>query len=102
MATRTSGRTGTWPFSATPDLDVAALAAEATQELGTDEVDLVDLSRASAVLRRDAATHGRVLVETEPGAYENFRLEALTFWCDAEPVLRRAHADVLRAAAGPG
>lgn len=82
-----------------PGLDVLDLAADAAAELGTDDVDLVELGRASAVLRRDVATHGRVLVEAEPEAFLAFRLEALRFWCDAEPVLRRAHADVLQAAA---
>ena len=59
----------------------------------------MDLSHASAVLRRDAATHGRLLIEGESGEFENFQVAAITFWAEVEPVVRQAHADLLRAAA---
>lgn len=81
------------------DLDLGALTADVSRLLGTDDVDLVDLAGASAVLRRDAATGGRPLAEPEPHAFATFQIEAVTFWCDVEPVLRQAHADVLRALA---
>lgn len=90
-----------WDFGFLADLglDPAALTADLAGALGTDAVDLVDLSHASAILRRDAAAHGRLLAEREPGEYENFQVEAISFWADVEPVVRQAHADVLRAAA---
>jgi predicted nucleotidyltransferase len=91
-----------WDFGAlgTADLDLLSLRADLSDALRTDAVDMVDLRRASAVLRRDAATSGRVLVERTEGAFVEFQVEAISFWCDVEPVLREAHADVLRAAAG--
>lgn len=79
--------------------DLAALRADIADLLGTDAVDVVDLRGASAVLRRDAASAGRLLVEREEGAFVEFQIEATGFWCDVEPVVREAHADVLRAAA---
>lgn len=81
-------------------LDVGALAADLTSALGTDDVDLVDLRRASALLRRDAGADGVLVHEWTPGSFVDFRVEVATFWCDVEPVLREAHADVLRSVAG--
>lgn len=91
-----------WDFGvlAGPGLDLLGLRADLVSEVRTDAVDVADLSRASAVLRRDAAVSGRPLVEREPGAFAAFQIEAVTFWADVEPVIREAHADVLRAAAG--
>lgn len=86
-------------YLAATGLDPLDLAADVHRMLGTDDVDLVDLAAASAVLRRDAATLGQLLAERTPGAFEAFQIEAITFWCDVEPVLREAHADVLRALA---
>ena len=80
-------------------LDPLDLRADVVTTLGTDAVDLVPLASASAVLRRDAADHGRALVERRSGAFVDFQVEAATFWCDVEPVVRAAHADVLRAVA---
>ena len=86
-------------FLAEDNLDTALLAAELAGALGTDDVDLVDLAAASAVLRRDTASNGRPLFE-RTGEWLEFRIEAASFWCDVESVVRRAHADVLRTAAG--
>ena len=87
-------------YLADPGLDVEALLADLVAALGTDDVDLVDLSAASAVLRRDAGAQGRPVLEREPGAFLDFAVDAAIAWCDLEPVLRAAHADVLRALAG--
>lgn len=87
-------------YLASDEFDIGSLTAAVSRLLGTDDVDLVDLAGASAVLRRDAATRGRPLAEPEPGAFTAFQIEAMTFWCEVEPVLREAHADVLRAMAG--
>ena len=91
-----------WDFGVlgTAELDPLSLRADLADALGTDAIDLVDLRRASAVLRRDAAVSGRALVERAGGAFTDFQIEAISFWCDVEPVLREAHADVLRAVAG--
>ena len=82
-------------YLADPDLDAGELHAAASEALGTSAVDLVDLARASALLRFEAARSARCVHEREPGAHEAFVLEATLFWCDVEPVLRRAYAEVL-------
>lgn len=86
-----------WDFGYLADdqLDPGELHAAVTTALGTDAVDLVDLARASALLRFEAARHGRCVYEAEPGAHEAFVLEATLFWCDAEAVIRRAQQGVL-------
>jgi predicted nucleotidyltransferase len=77
--------------------DLPALSATLTEILGTDEVDVVDLSRASALLRYRAARDGIPLLERPPGEFQRFQLAAVQFWCDAETVIRSAHDDVLAA-----
>lgn len=78
-------------------VDQLLLRADLADALATDAVDLVELGTASAVLRRDAAVDGRVLVQRQGGAFVAFQVEAATFWADVEPVVREAHADVVRA-----
>ncbi|MDD7941972.1 nucleotidyltransferase domain-containing protein [Actinomycetospora lutea] len=77
--------------------DPVGLLALVADVLGTDAVDLVDLADASALLRFRAARDGVLLLQAEPGAFLDFRLEAVRFWCDAGPVIRAAQADVLAA-----
>ena len=79
-------------------LDLPRLSSDVVLALGTEDVDVVDLATASAVLRRDAAAHGRPVFEREPGAFLDFSVEAALFWCDIEPVVREAHAAVLETA----
>ena len=76
-------------------IDVETLHARLTTVLGTDAVDLVDLNRASAVLRFRAARDGRPFLARPPEAWEEFVLTATRFWCDAGSVLARAHDRVL-------
>ena len=75
--------------------DPATLVAAVTALLGTDAVDVVDLAAASALLRFRVARDGVLLVESRAGAFLDFRLEAVRYWCDAGPVIRAAQADVL-------
>jgi predicted nucleotidyltransferase len=77
--------------------DLPALSATLTEILGTDEVDVVDLSRTSALLRYRAARDGIPLLERPPAEFQRFQLEAVQFWCDTETVIRSAHDDVLAA-----
>ncbi len=77
--------------------DLAALSATLTEILGTDAVDVVDLSRTSALLRYRAARDGIPLLENPPDEFQRFQLEAVQFWCDTETVIRSAHDDVLAA-----
>jgi predicted nucleotidyltransferase len=77
--------------------DLPALSATFTEILGTDKVDVVDLRRTSALLRYRAARDGIPLLERPAEEFQRFQLEAVQFWCDAETVIRSAHADVLAA-----
>lgn len=94
-----AGAKSDWDFAVLTDgtTDLTSLSAVLTRLLGTDAVDVVDLQRASAVLRYRAARDGVVLVERRGGAFEEFQLEAVRFWCDAGPVIRAAQDDVLAA-----
>ena len=86
-----------WDFGYLGDgtLDVPALLAALVETVGHDRVDLVDLARASGLLRYRAARDGQLLYESQPRVMESFCLDAADFWCDAEPVLRRGYEDVL-------
>ncbi len=77
------------------ELDLGALHVTAVSALGTDAVDLVDLERASALLRFRAARDGRCLFEDRAGRHLDFVLAATHFWCDAGPIIRRAQRAVL-------
>jgi predicted nucleotidyltransferase len=82
-------------YLATPELDPAALLGDLVDLLGTDRIDLVDLDRASAQLRFRAAGEGTVLYEEAPGTFPRFWMDAVSFWCDAGPLLRAGYEDVL-------
>ena len=75
--------------------DLPALSATLTEILGTDDVDVVDLSRTSALLRYRAARDGIPLLERPSDEFQRFQLEAVQFWCDTETVIRSAHNDIL-------
>jgi predicted nucleotidyltransferase len=87
--------TSDWDFGYLGEVDADALLLALVDTLGTDRVDLVDLARAGGLIRYRAARDGRPLVERREGSFERFRLEAITFWCDVEPILRAGYADVL-------
>lgn len=77
------------------EVDLPALVTAVVDAVGTDAVDVADLTRSSALLRYRAARDGVALFEAAPGEFEQFRLEAVLFWCDAGPVIRAAQDDVL-------
>ena len=87
-------------YLADADFDPLAFLARLTATLGTECVDLVDLDQASGLLRFRAARDGIAIFERDRGAFSAFRLEAVHAWCDLEPVVRRAHRDVLAGLAG--
>jgi predicted nucleotidyltransferase len=88
--------TSDWDFGylADPSFDPVSLLFELTRILGTDRIDLVDLSVASGLLRVRAACDGIALFGNVD-VVQRFRIEAASFWCDAEPVLRSAYDAVL-------
>lgn len=81
-------------YLADASFDPAALVAELVRALGTDRVDLVDLSAASGLLRFRAARDG-IAVFGDADAIERFGIDTALFWCDVEPVLRNAYDAVL-------
>jgi len=86
-----------WDFaySGRPDLDPADLLTKLVLAVGTDRVDLVNLERASGLLRYRVARDGQLLAERTPGAADHFRLRAIEFWCDAGPLLEREYDALL-------
>jgi predicted nucleotidyltransferase len=76
-------------------LDVAALLAAIVEAIHDDRLDLADLAKAGGLLRYRAARDGIVLFESRPRLAEQFRLDAVGFWCDAQPVLQRGYRAVL-------
>ena len=68
--------------------------------LKSDRIDLVDLQRAGALLRYRAARDGRIVVEIARGDFARFWFDAVSFWCDMQPVLRRGY-DAVLAELGP-
>ena len=86
-----------WDFGylASPAFDVATFIGTLVETLGSDRVDLVDLARASGLLRYRAARDGQPLYERRPRLAQQFCLEAADFWCDMAPVLERAYGSAL-------
>ena len=86
-----------WDFGylATGDFDMAAFVGALVEIVGSDRIDLVDLRRASGLLRYRAARDGQPVYEARPRLAEQFCLEAVQFWCDAAPILERAYDEVL-------
>lgn len=62
------------------------LSAEACRALGTDEVDVVMLNRASPLLRHRAIRDSRRLVERDPKSRVRFEARALLEYLDTKPL----------------
>jgi Polymerase beta, Nucleotidyltransferase len=80
--------------------DPETLRADLISRLGTDRIDLVDLEHTTGLLRYRAARDGIVMHESTAGRFERFWKAAVTFWCDAEPQLRRGSEAVLAGLGG--
>jgi predicted nucleotidyltransferase len=76
-------------------LDRERLVTDLVRALDTERIDLVDLERAGGLVRFRAARDGTVVFEGVPDAFARFWLEAVTFWCDAGPVIRAGYDDLL-------
>ena len=63
--------------------------------VNSDRIDLVDLARAGGLLRFRAARDGCPLFEADADAFACFWLDAVSFWCDIEPILRAGYDRVL-------
>ena len=86
-----------WDFGFLSDgaVDPLTVMAALADAVGSERLDLVDLARASGLLRFRAARDGVIVYEARPGIFDRFRFEAARFWYDAEPVLRPGYAAVL-------
>ncbi len=82
-------------FLADSGFDPDALMADLALGLASDDIDLVDLSRAGAQVRFRVARDGLIVHEAMPGEFGRFWVDAVSFWCDAAPVLERAYEGVL-------
>ena len=85
-----------WDFGyvASSEFDPDRLLAALVDTLNSDRIDLVDLSRAGAALRYRAAGDGEVVIEGD-GEFGRFWFEAVSFWCDMGPLIRRGYDAVL-------
>ena len=86
-----------WDFGYLADkpFDPDSLLAALVTRLGSDRVDLADLARAGAQLRYRVAAEGRVVYAADEDVFPQFWLQAVSFWCDVEPVLRAGYRAVL-------
>ncbi|HYC55697.1 MAG TPA: nucleotidyltransferase domain-containing protein [Candidatus Binatia bacterium] len=86
-----------WDFAYLGDgpLDVTSLQGALIDALAREDVDLVDLSRASGLMRYRVARDGRALFERTPDAFDDFRLEAALYWIDMQDVIRAEHEGIL-------
>jgi predicted nucleotidyltransferase len=82
-------------YLAAPGFDADDFLARLVLGLETERIDLVDLARAGALLRFRAAGDGKVLFEREKGAFERFWFEAVSFWCDVQPIVEREYGAIL-------
>jgi predicted nucleotidyltransferase len=86
-----------WDFAflAAPETDIPSLHGELALALGTDAIDLSDLATAGGLLRYRTARDGLVLFERAPQLFDKFWFNAVSFWCDAAPVLQAGYKTVL-------
>jgi hypothetical protein len=47
------------------------------------------------LLRIQVAVEGTPLFEDDTGVFQAFQIDAASFWCDVEPVLRVAYGQIL-------
>ncbi len=77
------------------DFDSLPLYTELSLLLKTDSIDLVDLRRASALLRFRAVRDGKLVYEASKGQYQRFWLEVVNFWCENEELFKREYKGIL-------
>ena len=65
-------------------IDILALTNQVIQLLRTDRVDVVDLSRASPLLKYSAIRQGKVLFEQTPGLFNIFQSLTTRIYVDTK------------------
>ncbi len=73
-------------------LEHGHLTAQIMSALGTNDVDLVDLARATPFLQHRVLSRGRLLFQRDAVARVRFTAAALSRYFDLIPFLRRAYA----------
>jgi predicted nucleotidyltransferase len=76
-------------------IDILALTNRVIRLLHFDEVDVIDLQRASPLLRFSVVKNGRLLYERSPGLFNEFFSLAFRRYVDTKK-LRDAQAKVIR------
>ena len=71
-------------FSFQSAVDIVSLTNTVTQLLGTDNVDVVDVRRASPLLSFSIVRTGRLLYEDAPGQYNQFCSLAFRMYADTK------------------
>jgi len=82
-------------YLADEEFDADTFLADLVLALGTDRIDLSRLNGASGLFRYRVARDSEVVFEARDGLFDRFWMDAVTFWCDAEPVLRSGYEAVL-------
>ncbi len=82
-------------YLAGAEFEPLRLYAQLATVLANDRVDIVDLQRSNALLRFNVARDGRLIFESTAGAFDDFRIEAASFWYDVQHVVRPAYAHLL-------
>jgi hypothetical protein len=87
-----------WDFAYLADepFDASLLHADLAIALRSDHIDLANLASAGGLIRYRVARDGACAFETTPGTFDRFWFAAVSFWCDAEPVLRANYEAVLK------
>ena len=75
-------------------LDLVAVTTEMIRLLHRNDVDVVDLRRASPLLAMEVARHGRLVYEREPGMHREFISLAVRRYIDTKK-LRDAQKDAI-------
>jgi predicted nucleotidyltransferase len=76
-------------------IDELGLRLSLSRAVGTDQIDLADLSRASGLLRYLVARDGLLVYESNAGIFDVFRVRAATFWCDVSRIVADEHDAIL-------
>ena len=76
-------------------VDILAITNRVIRLLHCDNVDVIDLNRASPLLRFSAVQKGRPLYEKSPGVFNEFCSLAFRMYVDSKK-LRDGHAEVIK------
>ena len=79
-----------WDFGFIGDegINLPSLLNDLVIHLGTEQIDLVDVSKISANMRFISAQSGKLIFEREEGLYDKFWLQAVHFWSKFGPMYR--------------